>query len=185
MAKQKKLKVFEYNGKHISFEFGDGKKMVNATEMAKAFPKKRLKDFFQLKQTAEYINTLDNYLKNSRGDNSPLDKIRSYSTTSLAKHFPDLIMVIRGGQPELQGTWIHERVALKFAAWLSPKFELWVYDRILELLTKGKVELKAKQVSEEELLFYLQKIADNSAEASFLAEQLGKRIGDEFRPLKE
>jgi hypothetical protein len=25
------------------------------------------------------------------------------------------------------GTWMHRILALKFAAWLSPKFELWVY----------------------------------------------------------
>jgi len=42
----------------------------------------------------------------------------------------------------LQGTWMDEKLALKFAAWLSPEFELWVYDRIQELLTTGKTEIK-------------------------------------------
>jgi len=37
---------------------------------------------------------------------------------------------------------MHRKLALKFAAWLSPEFELWVYDRIEELL------LEAKQVEE-------------------------------------
>jgi hypothetical protein len=32
------------------------------------------------------------------------------------------------------GTWMHRILALKFAAWLSPKFELWVYSTIEDLL---------------------------------------------------
>jgi phage antirepressor YoqD-like protein len=32
---------------------------------------------------------------------------------------------------------MHQKLALKFAAWLNPEFELWVYDRIEELLRHG------------------------------------------------
>ena len=35
-----------------------------------------------------------------------------------------------------------EKLALKFAAWLSPRFELWVYDRVQELLTTGETHLR-------------------------------------------
>ena len=35
-----------------------------------------------------------------------------------------------------------EKIALKFAAWLSPMFKLWVYDHIQELLAKGQTSLK-------------------------------------------
>lgn len=48
---------------------------------------------------------------------------------------------MQGGTPELQGTWMDEKLALKFAAWLSPYFELWVYDRIEELLLTGRTEI--------------------------------------------
>jgi len=34
-----------------------------------------------------------------------------------------------------------EKLALEFAAWLSPAFKLWVYDRIEELLKTGKTEI--------------------------------------------
>lgn len=34
----------------------------------------------------------------------------------------------RGAAAEgLQGSWMDEKLALKFAAWLSPRFELWVW----------------------------------------------------------
>jgi len=51
----------------------------------------------------------------------------------LATAYPKILKVVRGGDASegLQGTWIHERLALKFAAWLSPKFELWIYDTIM------------------------------------------------------
>lgn len=32
------------------------------------------------------------------------------------------------------GTWMHRILALKFAAWLDPKFELWVYQTIDDIL---------------------------------------------------
>lgn len=122
MAKDK-LKSFEYQGTTIVFEFGNGQKMVNATHMAKAFGKK-VGNFLQNKQTKEFIAAL-----NSRDWNS-----------SHGNEFKALRM-IKGGTPDLQGTWMDERLALMFAAWLSPIFHLWVYDRIHELLTTGKTEL--------------------------------------------
>lgn len=134
-----KLHQFDYEGYPISFDFGDGEKLINATEMAKPFGK-RVVDFFRLKQTAEYVKTLHKSLKISRSENSRIGQIGSLTTENLAKHYPELIKVVKGGNLP-QGTWVHEKVALKFAAWLSPFFELWIYDRIHELLTTGKTEL--------------------------------------------
>lgn len=43
-----------------------------------------------------------------------------------------IIQIIKGGDPHLQGTWIHPQLALNLAQWLSPKFALqvskWVFD---------------------------------------------------------
>jgi len=43
-----------------------------------------------------------------------------------------LIKVIKGGKNP--GTWMHRVVALKFAAWLDPFFEVWVFQTIDKLL---------------------------------------------------
>lgn len=118
-----KITKFNYEGQFISFEFADGIKLINATEMAKPF-KKRVNNFLQNKQTKEYIKLLE-----SRYWNSSNGKKR------------EVLRIVQGGQPELQGTWMDEKLALKFAAWLSAPFELWVYDRIDELLKTGKSEL--------------------------------------------
>lgn len=118
-----KITKFNYEGQFISFEFSDGIKMINATEMAKPF-KKRVNNFLQNKQTKDYIELL---------------KSRYWNSSNGEKR--EVLRVIKGGQPELQGTWMDEKLALKFASWLSAPFELWVYDRIDELLKTGRTEL--------------------------------------------
>jgi KilA domain-containing protein len=114
---------FDYEGQNISFEFADGNKMINATEMARPFGK-RVNDFLRQQGTQEYLILLEARYGNSR---------------NVTKR--EVLRVVQGGFAELQGTWMDEKLALKFAAWLSPAFELWVYDKIQELLTTGKTEL--------------------------------------------
>ena len=83
--------------------------MVNATEMAKLF-NKDVPDFMILKQTKEFIKSCLN------NQNSGYINIESEE---------DLII----SSPKT-GTYMHRILALKFAAWLNPSFELWVYKTI-------------------------------------------------------
>lgn len=43
-----------------------------------------------------------------------------------------LVQVVKGGSPDLQGTWVHPQVAIHLAQWLSPQFAVqvskWVFD---------------------------------------------------------
>ncbi len=119
---------FDFEGKQISFEFADGNRMINATEMAKSFGKP-VGNFLRLKETKYYINLLED----------------RYADMNIASQGPrEVLRVVKGGDASegLQGTWMDEKLALKFAAWLSPRFELWVYDKIQELLTTGETHLK-------------------------------------------
>ncbi|MEM1120262.1 MAG: KilA-N domain-containing protein [Bacteroidota bacterium] len=121
------IKKFDYDGKPISFEFKDGSKMINATEMAKPFGKP-VGNFLRLKETKEYIVLLES----------------RYSDVNIGETPREVLRIVKGGNNKnIQGTWMDEKLALKFAAWLSPSFELWVYDRIQELLTTGKTEIPA------------------------------------------
>lgn len=44
----------------------------------------------------------------------------------------ELIQSLKGGDPRLQGTWVHPQVAIHLAQWLSPEFAVkvskWVFD---------------------------------------------------------
>lgn len=46
-----------------------------------------------------------------------------------------LIRSIQGGRPELQGTWIHPRLAVDLARWISPAFAVWMDGWFLEQFT--------------------------------------------------
>ncbi|AEE54375.1 KilA-N domain-containing protein [Haliscomenobacter hydrossis] len=116
---------FDYGGQTISFEFADGNKMINATEMARPF-RKQIGHFLALQGTRDYILLLES----------------RYRDSDIGGMAREVLRVIKGGVPELQGTWMDEKLALKFAAWLSPEFELWVYDRIQELITTGVTRLQ-------------------------------------------
>lgn len=152
---------FEYEGNSISFEFSDGSKMINATEMLKAFPEKRINNFLRTKQTQQYILILqDRYAKKRIADNQPVREV---------------LRVVKGGS-EQQGTWMDEILALKFAAWLSPYFELWVYDRIHQLLTTGRTELK--QTPTSNVIKSIRLIADQLEEQAANIENNSNRIQD-------
>jgi hypothetical protein len=51
---------------------------------------------------------------------------------------PGLIDSIKGGTPELQGTWIHPRLAVDLARWISPAFAVWMDGWFLEVAAQGR-----------------------------------------------
>lgn len=117
----KDLKTYQYENKQITFDLGNGEVMVNATEMARPFGKQPF-DFIRLEQTKAFIDVFRKKVKTG-------------------------IPVIKQKTGRHGGTWMHQKLALKFAAWLSPEFELWCFDRIEELLTTGKTEIKSGEFS--------------------------------------
>lgn len=98
----------EESGEVIYQRIQDG--YVNATAMCKACGKE-MKKYNGLLATKEFKEEL------SRGT--------GISTT-------ELIQVIKGGIPSMQGTWVHPQVAIHLGQWLSPKFAVkvsqWVFD---------------------------------------------------------
>lgn len=122
------IKVFDYKGSKISFANGKNV-MINATEMGKKFGK-RVTDWMDNQYSKEYIQELTEVRKSVSADFQA-------------------VRIVKGGNPELQGTWMHEDVALEFARWLSPAFAIWCNDRIKELLKYG---MTATQPTLDEML---------------------------------
>lgn len=130
--------VYNYNGNNITFQLGNGDVMVNATEMAKAFGKTP-KDYLRTQSAQEFINALS---------------VRLKCLTA------DLVKVVQGG--DIQGTWLHEDIALDFAQWLSVDFKLWCNDRIKELLKTGVTTIS----DEDEAIYNAMNILQKRLEAS-------------------
>jgi hypothetical protein len=111
------LMEFEFKGEVVEFEPKRSDVMVNATQMAKIFGKE-VSGFLKTDSTKKFVEAYC-----GTEDIPPQDEF-----TPNGK----LVKVISTGKNN--GTWMDRRVALKFAAWLDPFFEVWVYKVIDELL---------------------------------------------------
>lgn len=105
-----KATQFIYQDTSIHFALSNNKNvMINATEMAKAF-NKRVDVFMKTEQTKCFIKALEeNFIQ---------------------PPFGGRIIDNRGRN----GIYFTRILALKFAAWLDTKFELWVFSTIDEIL---------------------------------------------------
>lgn len=83
---------------------------INATALCKACGK-NLADYTRLKTTKEFVEEL---------------------SSDMGFPISSLIQMVRGGNPLLQGTWVHPQVAINLAQWASPKFAVavskWVFE---------------------------------------------------------
>lgn len=86
---------------------------INATAMCKAAGKK-MNDYMRLATTGAYLAEL------SADTGIPVT---------------ELLQIIQGGEPHLQGTWVHPQVSTHLAQWLSPKFAVQVSKWIQEWLS--------------------------------------------------
>lgn len=143
--------VYKYDDQEIEFDLGKNV-MVNATEMAKIFGKQP-KDFLDNEQTKRFIKEC---LKKV---NSPFISVEKVE---------DLVR-----SRKKSGTWMHRILALKFAAWLNPAFELWIYHTIDRI-----VFATARQIEETN-----HELAVLIAEEEALEERL-TIDSDDFRRLK-
>ncbi len=126
---KKEIVKFDFEGTVIEFGVGEAIWM-NATEIARKF-NKHVAHWTSTASTKEYIEALKKRYRNN--DNA------------VNQNF---IMVFKGGNG-IQGTWIHQKLAIRFAQWLNPDFAVWVDEQIETLLTTGKVELSPEVVVEK------------------------------------
>jgi hypothetical protein len=112
---------FVYSEQEIDFDLSKQEIMVNATEMAKIFGKE-VSGFLKIEQTDKFIKAY------CQTEDLPFEN--EFSPTG------NLIKIIKG-HATINGTWMHRVVALKFAAWLDPMFEVWVFKTIDKLINQN------------------------------------------------
>ncbi|SUO95279.1 KilA-N domain-containing protein [Suttonella ornithocola] len=118
-----------FQGISVSFQ-NDG--YLNATEIAKSL-NKQVGDYLRLERTQEYLSALVERL--SETGNPISDK-------------KQLVIVKKGGKSTLQGTWLHPKVAVDFARWLSAKFAVWC-DEQIETILYGNREYSSPTTPDE------------------------------------
>jgi hypothetical protein len=103
----------EYNGIEVIFD-NSNSLYINATEIAKKFNKKP-DDWLRNKDVKAYISAIETRFANMRNG--------------------DLVVIVQGGNDKnAQGTWIHKKLIIAFARWLSPDFAVWCDIQIEEIL---------------------------------------------------
>jgi len=106
------LMVKQFEGSNIFF-MEDG--YFNATSAAKVFGKRPIK-WLESDEAKEYINHLS--AKRTLQQNQ--------------------LVITRKGSPESGGgTWMHPKLAIPFARWLSTEFAIWCDDQIDQILKVG------------------------------------------------
>jgi hypothetical protein len=142
---------FIYKEHTIDFEpTANDNVMVNATQMAKIFGK----DVYD-------------FLKNDNSKNFIAECLKTDNSRFLNVEIMDDLIISK----QKSGTWMHRILALKFAAWLDPAFELWVYvtiDRIINHYFREqrdamieKITIKAKkEAKRQELLIKYPEMAE-------------------------
>lgn len=116
-----------YRGQVVRLRSCDG--YVNATAMCKVAGK-FWADYRRLGSTAEFLEEL---------------------SAEVGIPITELIQSVNGGNPALQGTWVHPQVAINLAQWASGRFAVqvtrWIYDWMLGL----SPEQSAWQVFQERI----------------------------------
>lgn len=105
--------------KEIIFAVDVDNEMVNATDLIKGYPHKRINDYLRQKSTKEY----QEYLESVTGNPATVIK--------------------QGGLD--QGTWMTLKMALDFASWLDVKLRDYIYDIFLDAL-KTKLRYQQYQI---------------------------------------
>lgn len=150
---------FIYQDTKIHFLMGGNENvMINATEMAKVFGK-RIDHFLRSDHAKAFISVLE---------------FTPYGGNSSGLKREELVQ-----SKGHMGTYMHQILALKFAAWLDPSFEVWVYSTIQDLLFGHYKELDQKlkeRAARKKRIEQLQaKLSDNTDFLQLRALELEER----------
>lgn len=105
--------TYVYNSQSIEVPF-NREAFFNATVAAKPFGKAP-KDWLKTDETQAYILAVGRKILTEQNQ---------------------LVIVVQGGTPEEQGTWLHPKLGMVFARWLDPFFALWCDEQIENILRR-------------------------------------------------
>jgi hypothetical protein len=181
LLKNKKMEVvhFIYNNQEVDFlPSGDENIMINATQMATIFGK-RVDHFLRSDHAQAFIEALLLVPKSIENQN-----LFTPNGGNKFKYSRDEILKTN----KRGGTWMHRILALKFAAWLDPAFEVWVFETVDQIILGHYKEQKEatteKLMAEQQLEMKKRELLEKYPEfVDFLALE-GKVSEAEKRGLK-
>jgi hypothetical protein len=120
------MNIEKFNSSLIAFDFDN--EMVNATDMAKNYAKRPV-DFLKLESTEAFIKALKSDVSQNNNTNF------------------EPVITVKGNYSDgrSQGTWMCKLLAYKFASWLEPEFEVFVY-RTFENVINERLKNQQRQL---------------------------------------
>lgn len=119
---------FVYGNQVVEFDISGTDVMINATEMGKIFGKEPY-DFLKQEGTKKFIDALKNRFERLSSD--PESELNAGNAISSDE---TIVRTERGKGADGGATWMTRVLALKFAAWLDPYFDIWIFDTIDRLV---------------------------------------------------
>lgn len=129
------LKTVNFDGLPVTFTENG---YLNATMIAKHYGK-RVQHQLSNERTKDYIRALNEYLSEA---------------VKTASEQNQLVMLVKGGNPTEQGTWLHPKLAIDFARWLNPRFAVWC-DMQIEQMVTGSVQSLTTQITQTSIILQL------------------------------
>ncbi|MDE9427798.1 KilA-N domain-containing protein [Xenorhabdus bovienii] len=127
----------EYDGHPIRF---NDEGWINATDVAAKFGKEP-NDWISQFETLEYLCTLSKRLFSNSGSERELNEISKLEIRKSSTRVKILRLAKNTGLIKTRagangGTWLHPKLAVRFARWLSIDFEIWC-DEQIDALIRG------------------------------------------------
>jgi hypothetical protein len=131
---------------------------INATKTAKSFNKKPV-DWLKTQDTKNYINAVAKWQNLT---------------------YEELVIIYKGGNDKkAQGTWIHKKLIIAFARWLSSDFAVWCDLQIEEILksqTSQNFDLDSYISENEKLIKLIELITSKNPMTLFYLDKLTKKL---------
>lgn len=134
--------LIQYEGHPIRFR-SDG--WFNATLAAKRYRKKPY-EWLRLPDTLAYLEAL------GRQHPATAQKVSKAGKSRLAHflskpEFLQFVAIRQGGRTDESGTWLHPKLAVRFAQWLNMDFAVWC-DMQIDHILRGGLSLLSKEFSQ-------------------------------------
>jgi len=154
--------IITYNGNQINLFSDDRADYVSLTDIIKAHGKyvKSIHSWMKTKQTLEFLNVWEkkHNPKYRPTQLSQAIKIAKESNGLSPQKWADLtgaigIFAKSGYNEKGAGTYAHKDIAIRFAGWLNPEFELFLVEEIQRLKEIEKQKNSFELLNHEQILF--------------------------------
>lgn len=153
---QEKYSMIPYQGTQINMYSDDRNDYVCLTDMATAWKgRKSILSWIRNMQTIEFLNVWEKKY-NPKYDGAHLSAIaklikeRNFSIKQWVDMTSAIGIFTKMG--EYAGTYAHKDIAIKFAGWLSPEFELYLVEEIQRLKELERQKNSYELLSHEQIL---------------------------------